>query len=297
SQALVDQACNGISMSVKVGTLDPVTTSQSSIQNHTLATNTSEVVTVTISYAENAALADGAFNVSFGDVSLIYSSINDYVVEGPKGPICKPVEVATTGTLPAGNYSAGDEYTCNVKDDVWYTFFVVGTEGDYVNLLMYSNINDDGVPVDSDEVTNKGLVAWNESGNLTEGPVTAIEYLNRATSTWDNIDPLNEEFSEIENMNTTNNYTIHLTGKARLLSETEFITIQSNEYIFNYLADMNGPHTNSVSGVPGYWLMNTWYGELATYVNDQGTQNGDDVGNNPTYGVRPVIKVAMSQIE
>ena len=116
SQALVDQACNGISMSVKVGDLEEVTTSQNNIQNHTLAPNTSEVVTVTISYAENAALADGPFEVSFGDISLIYSSINNNIDEELE-QIPKPVSFADDDwSTIAANIQAGDLSKYNVGE-------------------------------------------------------------------------------------------------------------------------------------------------------------------------------------
>ena len=201
SQALVDQACNGISMSVKVGTLDPVTTSQSSIQNHTLATNTSEVVTVTISYAENAALADGAFNVSFGDVSLIYSSINDYVVEGPKGPICKPVEVATTGNVPAGNYAAGDEYVCDVNDMDSYNFVVVNSTDTTVSLVMTTTLaetpyitNEQYSELGGEDLSNDEAYCQYNNICATDvfGPITALSL----TSDWDNIENISMPLSD-----------------------------------------------------------------------------------------------------
>jgi len=86
SQDLVDAACEGISISIKVGADEAVTTNQSAIQNHTLQAGNSEPVVVTINYASNAKMADGAFDVEFGDISLTYSTVSDYVIEGfPEG--------------------------------------------------------------------------------------------------------------------------------------------------------------------------------------------------------------------
>ncbi|MBR6690338.1 MAG: hypothetical protein IKL65_03300, partial [Bacilli bacterium] len=192
SQALVDQACNGISMSVKVGNLEAVTTSQSSIQNHTLATNTSEVVTVTISYAENAALADGAFNVSFGDVSLIYSSINDYIVEETE-PICTAVETPTIGNVPAGNYAAGDEYVCDVNDTDSYNFVVVNSTDTTVSLVMTTTLgvtqyitNEKYLELGGqDYSTDEAYCQWeNKCAGNEFGPVTALSL----TDDWDKIE-------------------------------------------------------------------------------------------------------------
>ena len=82
--ALVNAACNGISMTVKVGE-----TTYSSSQTVTgdggllpvdaqgnVVTGGSAPVVVTITYAANAERADGDFTVTFGDVSLGYSSVS-----------------------------------------------------------------------------------------------------------------------------------------------------------------------------------------------------------------------------
>ena len=72
---MVEAACNGISVSVKVGN-ETFTGSNGSISNHLLALNAYEDVVVTIEYASGATRADGDFEVSFGDIILTYDSIN-----------------------------------------------------------------------------------------------------------------------------------------------------------------------------------------------------------------------------
>ena len=73
TQSYVDAACEGISISVKVGS-DTYSSSNTSISSHSLAKNTAETVEVTISYASGSAVADGDFNVTFGDTVLTYGS-------------------------------------------------------------------------------------------------------------------------------------------------------------------------------------------------------------------------------
>ena len=90
TDSLVQSACNGISISVKVGADTAVTSNTSGIANHTLASGSSEAVVVTISYASNSAQADGPFTVSFGDIELTYSTISNYVVEEEKTQVYKP---------------------------------------------------------------------------------------------------------------------------------------------------------------------------------------------------------------
>ena len=75
-------ACEGISVSVKVGNDAAVKTTTSDINNHVLPNNGHngatgfEPVVVTITYAENSSVSDTDFNVRFGDITLNYSSQN-----------------------------------------------------------------------------------------------------------------------------------------------------------------------------------------------------------------------------
>ena len=76
--ALVTEACNGIDVSVKIdnATYNGADGSQANI-NTVLSRNTNNIkeVVVTISYAEGSEVADGAFSVDFGDITLGYSSV------------------------------------------------------------------------------------------------------------------------------------------------------------------------------------------------------------------------------
>ena len=73
---LVTSACNGISLSVQVGTEAATTTGVASITKHSLAKKTGEKVIVTLDYASDATRTDGDFTVAFGDVTLTYSSVD-----------------------------------------------------------------------------------------------------------------------------------------------------------------------------------------------------------------------------
>lgn len=74
TQSLVDSACNGISLSVKVGNEAVTTTSVATISSHTLAKNTAEEIVVVISYDAGSAVADGNFTVSLPNIVLTYGS-------------------------------------------------------------------------------------------------------------------------------------------------------------------------------------------------------------------------------
>ena len=75
SQALVNEACAGVTLTVEVGGVS-ATTSQPTISSHSLAAKNPEAVKVTIAYAEGSARADGDFDVTFGDVTLTYGSVD-----------------------------------------------------------------------------------------------------------------------------------------------------------------------------------------------------------------------------
>ena len=80
--ALVESACENISLKVTVGSLEatPSTTGIDDIDNHSLQptgnSGNGESVIVEIEYAANAARPDGDFTVSFGDVTLTYEAVD-----------------------------------------------------------------------------------------------------------------------------------------------------------------------------------------------------------------------------
>lgn len=78
NQSLVDSACESISLKLTLGSENfTATTARSSFATataHDLVKAGSETVTVEIEYASNGAQADGDFDVSFGDISLLYGS-------------------------------------------------------------------------------------------------------------------------------------------------------------------------------------------------------------------------------
>ena len=72
---MVQAACNGISVSVEVGS-EKYTGSMDSITNHLLDLDAYEEVVVTIEYTSTASRADGDFEVAFGDITLTYDSVD-----------------------------------------------------------------------------------------------------------------------------------------------------------------------------------------------------------------------------
>ncbi len=76
TQALVDTACTGITLSAKVGSESATTTSVASLTSHSLATDAAEQVIVTITYADGSGQADGDFDVTLPSIVLTYDSVD-----------------------------------------------------------------------------------------------------------------------------------------------------------------------------------------------------------------------------
>ena len=76
TDSLVQAACDDITLSVKVGSESETTGSVPTISGHTLAKNKSEQIIVEIEYNAGGDRADGDFTVEFGDITLVYGSVD-----------------------------------------------------------------------------------------------------------------------------------------------------------------------------------------------------------------------------
>ena len=202
--------------------------------------------------------------------------------------ICKPVTTSLAGNVPRGNFDVGDEYVCYVNDTTSYNFYVISTSDNKINMIMDRNICDDGTPTTSSKSCSG---RWSSDGNVTNGPVTAIEYLNSATSSWTNISNLNETYND-----SGGKYTINLTGKARLPKSSEISAYSSsNRYLYNNFASSSAiTGTSNIAGVYNYWAMDT-SGSQAYILNNTGMKTSNLVSF--TAGIRPVISVNKNNIK
>lgn len=74
NEALVNEACNDITLKVSIGSNLETSQSINNIFGHSLVKGAFEKVEVTIEYAANGKRTDGDFIVNFGDIALDYSS-------------------------------------------------------------------------------------------------------------------------------------------------------------------------------------------------------------------------------
>lgn len=222
--------------------------------------------------------------------------------------ICTAVtnETKTLGNIPTGNYLAGDEYICEVKPGVSYTFFILTTEGNKVNLIMNSNINKDGTLSGGnlgyrvDWINREDYILyggnselWVGNGSNSKGPITATKAINDITSSWINIDSFNELYDD-----EGGHYKdFKLEGKARLpkLSEVTATGCSTeNNSCPNWMLNFG-------SNGGGYMLLDTPPDQLKRYllVGSKNKGIGWDINVPAHYpgGVRPVITVSKYRIQ
>ena len=218
--------------------------------------------------------------------------------------------------------TAGAKYSCEVKEGTSYNFYVLTTpkEGDTtINLIMDRNICEDGTLATAE---NTCLVKWitdekyfedvggivpdelkiegtfcGDTGNCAltkKGPITAMTYLNNATSTWENIDNLDLVYDD-----EGGNYTdFILNGKARLPYKSEVSeydrTNKTNEYLYDYTKCYHFALPNEIDGIEGYWILSSSSETLARQVNiTLGIDANNFPSGSPSVGVRPVITLKI----
>ena len=229
------------------------------------------------------------------DIELKYSNDKTIVKNAGKlvyqktfKDICKYV----SGT----EKTAGALYSCEVKPGTSYNFYVLTTpvDGDTtINLIMDRNICEDGTPATT---KNTCYIAYDSSGYNTNGPVTAMTYLNNATNSWENIDNLSLTYDD-EGENFTG---FALNGKARLPYRSE---VGVNDGTKNYLYEnldgsmwmgFGDKPKQIISGIEGYWLLSSFTGktDVVCYMGYVGLF-GTGAPNKDKTGVRPVITLKI----
>ena len=238
-------------------------------------------------------------NGQIGDISLNLS--NKEVVKNEKDEL---VYYVSPCTLISGEPNIiGSKYQCKVKDDMeegfedGYYFFVLSQESDgTTNLIMERNICDDGTVATSDK---KCLVAWiskkdynddtnyGSNGNNNKGPVTAMNYLYKATKDWGNVPNIVINYTDEGSIGNYGYGTITTTDNLTKITkkdESVVIVLTDKEKYINLKARM--PRYDEVHGEGkcltyaengnqygscALWLSN--YLESSSYVTGEGLQN------------------------
>ena len=218
-----------------------------------------------------------------------------------------------------------------VKQGTEYHFFVVGVEGDKVNLILDRNINSDGtlatVRIAPSETGIYNMVDW-KSSNTDVGPTVANSFVKEATYTWINIDNINEQYADenkpyslSSSANGPSYGVIVLTGRARLPKYSEVAgdnkcqpktisgdgncplwLINYSQWVSTSASKPTGMTTEGFTSIIGYWLLASTndYTNVAWYVScGNGMLTYTNAVNTGTQkrGIRPVIEVYKDNLQ
>ena len=128
--SLVEDACSYINMTTYVEEVEYNNTTQ--ISGHSLVKNTGEEIKVRISYEANAPAVDGEFNITFGDVILVYSTIDDAKYIPPDSVL----DVTYLSDIIKENAISDSDINFSTTPDTG-TFMVSTTENDSYPIYYY----------------------------------------------------------------------------------------------------------------------------------------------------------------
>lgn len=177
-------------------------------------------------------------NIDFSEKTVkvtVNDQVNYEIVNTNACASTKKICAIQSGSL----FSFGSKYSCDVGDGQTRNFYLLGYNSDEsVNLIMDSNINRDGDPINDenyvfekvDELTTptKDYIYWNRAGAIDEGPVAALEFLHDATKDWVNVPDMIIDHADVGqkyNSIKTNNYITTIKG-----GNNQVTTIGTAEY-------------------------------------------------------------------
>ena len=103
-------------------------------------------------------------------------------------------------TDSSGTVTKGDKYTCEVKKDTNYTFYVLTDPADgQVNMIMDRNVCNDG-SITYTSTNNYCRYKWYSStNNNTYGPTTVMAELYAGTKDWNNVSDMIMNYTDENN--------------------------------------------------------------------------------------------------
>lgn len=272
---LVQDACDAIRMLVVMH--DGEYTETAEVSNHALPSKgQGDEIIIIIDYDPDGVRSDVPFMVTFPDVALVYSTVDDSSIE----PTIVRLESGDLNT-PGSIVSIGNEQ-----------FYVIGQENGNVKLLSMYNLHV-GNSVDKDNnvtplVNETGIQSSYAKGYVNgEYPFIGTTAFSRITSSYSG--SIVEEY--------VNSYKTYLTNMGVDVSTARLITKAELENL-GCKSD-----TNSCNAAPS-WIYSTSYWsetEAATYymwnVFSSGYYGSRHYSFNEAIGVRPVIEIPLSEFE
>ena len=176
--------CENIKLTVQVGSVS--TTASTSVTGHVLAAGASEQITITVEYINNvtASSTAGDFIVEFGDISLIYSSVDGEDDSGDVETDGGYDNVDTDGGYDSGG-SGGDSGDSSQDwyfelldhnssqtptltsgpEDIYPTLKTLANDGDYVSIGVVNAENFGGIQINDENCSENNISITSESDN------------------------------------------------------------------------------------------------------------------------------------
>ena len=261
-------------------------------------------------------------------IQVTYNNGYEYeLVDSNECVIYAPFCEAVDSDIENNIYNNGDKFICEVESGKKYNFYLLNKEDEIINLVLNGNIHYDELTGESmlANSTNMGLVEWQESGEITDGPVTAMDYLHNATKDWNNVPNININYNdEINNLGDYGyGYMMTVDIETKIIKRDKTIVKSyenlkarlpflyeiedsngTNEYLYENLDGSNWQGAgeqpiNNIPGIGGYWT-GTAHADsdlkIAYTVNSFGKKHSTSITTKTDFGVRPVISITKDYI-
>ena len=290
TDSLVQSACSYITITATVaGTTYSETTP---ITGHSLATDSGEEIIVRLEYDSTGPSVDGPFSITFPNVALVYSTIDDSSIQPT---ITKAVSVESGDINTVGSIVAiGDE-----------KFYVIGQEDGNVKLLSMYNLHvgnqyddDNGVVALTNPtgIQDSSAIGWFDEYSTDDPIIGTVAF--SSTNYWSS--SVSSYPSYVYNSSSTTyqyveNYKSYLEGLGASIEDARLISYEELEKLGCSGDDYD------CSGAPS-WVYATTYWSGSAY----GTNDVWFVSSNAYFvyyyyysddhrGVRPVIEISTSE--
>lgn len=273
---LVTSACESINITATIG--NNTYTETTLIEGHTLAKGVGEQIKIRLEYLSSGTAVDGGMSITFPNVALVYSTIDDSSIQPS---ISEKLVKLESGNLndPGSIVSIGDEQ-----------FYVFGQEDGNVKLLSMYNLRV-GNSVDEERnvtpLTNTAGIQDSEARGYVAGEFPFI-----GTTAFSNT---NFTYSGSIVEGYVNNYKTYLTNmgadisSARLITKAELEKLGCNEDNYSCSDAPSWVYSTSywsgsASDAYGVWYVYSYaYFDFTNYYSDL------------EFGVRPVIEIPLTE--
>ena len=241
----------------------------------------------------SSSMTIGDYDVTYNSTKKTYEATEKGNSTTPDTPqvevLCTAKTTATTGNVPSGNYSYGDEYTCELGDNDAKTFFVLETNGDNVSLIMDRNIDSNGKGT-----TSGNTVAWCKSGSDNSCAADrALEYLKNSTTSW-------TKLTESQ-ISLPTGQQIATAGGDSTWTDSNYTGTTLSTWLYGNLNVNNrapyGYWTSTSHASNSSYVWDVYYvGVLFNLYHVSSSTFAPKLDKDASYGIRPVITILKSQL-